>query len=132
MRTGAVTAGRTIMGNYIDPEAGDAGPGAGVTASVLMLAEDSARTMIVTYAHVASGESRTVEFQRLVNHADLDGDGVDEIILEAWRYAGVPELVVLKRGQAGWMEAFRESENWCLDPPKPSAAPDAAPAGTTP
>jgi hypothetical protein len=132
MPTGAGTAGRTLMGNYIDPEAGDAGPGAGATASVLVLAEDSARTMIVTYQHTASGESRSVEFQRLVNHADLDGDGVDEIILEAWHYAGVPELVVLKRLRARWNEAFRVSENWCLDPPAPGAAKDAAAGGKAP
>ena len=134
MATGAGSAGRTLMGNYIDPEAGDAGPGAGATASVLILAEDSARTMIVTYRHVASGASRSVEFQRLVNHADLDGDGVDEMILEAWHYAGVPELVVLKRLRVRWSEAFRVSENWCLDPPAPGTpgATDAAPEGKTP
>jgi hypothetical protein len=134
MATGAGTAGRTLMGNYIDPEAGDAGPGAGATASVLILAEDSARTMIVTYRHVASGASRSVEFQRLVNHADLDGDGIDEMILEAWHYAQVPELVVLKRLRVRWTEAFRVSENWCLDPPAPGTpgATDAAPAGKTP
>ncbi len=121
MRTGAGTNGLTLMGNYVDPEAGDAGPGAGVSASVFVLAEDSARTMVASYVHTSSGESRTVEFQRLVNHADLDGDGVDEIILEAWRYADVPELVVLKRDGARWAEAFRVSENWCLDRPTAGA-----------
>lgn len=126
MRTGAGAQRRTLMGNYVDPDAGDAGPGAGVSASVLILAEDSARTMIVTYSHVASGEARGVEFQRLVNHADLDGDGVDEIVLEAWKYAQTPEFVVLRRAGARWTEAFRVSENWCLDPPKPTQG--AAPA----
>lgn len=123
MRTGAGSLGRTLMGNYVDPEAGDAGPGAGVTASVLILAEDSARTQVITYRHVSSGESRAVEFQRLMNHADLDGDGVDEIVLESWRYAQLPSLVVLKRQGAQWTEAFRVSQDWCLDrqatPPAP-------------
>ncbi len=122
LRTGAGPDGLTLLGSYIDPEAGDAGPGAGHTSMVLMLAEDSARTTRVTYQHVAAGESRTVEFQRLVNHADLDGDGVDEIILEVWRYAGVPELAILKRSGGRWAQAFRVSENWCLD-----RAPEGAP-----
>lgn len=123
MRTGAGTQGRTLLGNYVDPDAGDAGPGAGHTISVLILAEDSARTMATSYAHVSSGESRTVEFQRLMNHADLDGDGVDEIVLEAWRYAQLPSLVVLKREGARWTEAFRVSQNWCLDRPVAGATP---------
>lgn len=115
LRTGAGPNGLTLLASYIDPEAGDAGPGAGHTSMVLVLAEDSARTVLTTYHHVASGESRTVEFQRLVNHADLDGDGVDEIILEVWHYAGVPELAILKRSGGRWAQAFRVSENWCLD-----------------
>ena len=46
--------------------------------------------------------------------------GVDEVVLEAWKYAQTPELVVLRRAAARWTEAFRVSENWCLDPPKPA------------
>jgi hypothetical protein len=117
LRTGAGPQGRTLLGTYIDAEAGDAGPGAGHSSMVFILAEDSARRLIPSYSHVMSGEARTVEFQRLVNHADLDGDGIDELIIEVWKYASVPELAVLKRAGGRWAQAFRVSQNWCLDPP---------------
>ena len=117
LRTGAGPQGRTLLGSYIDPEAGDAGPGAGHSSMVMVLAEDSARRLIASYTHAVSGEARTVEFQRLVNHADFDGDGVDELVMEVWKYGGVPEFSVLKRAGGRWAQAFRVSQNWCLDPP---------------
>lgn len=120
LRTGAGPEGRTLLATFVDAEAGDAGPGAGHTVSLLALAEDSAGTLATSYQHVDQGEARGVEFRRLVNHADLDGDGIDEIILEAWRYAATPEVVVLKYAAGKWSESFRVSQNWCLDK-KPSS-----------
>lgn len=118
LRTGAGPEGRTLLATFIDPEAGDAGPGAGHTVSLLALAEDAGGAFATSYQHVSQGEARSVEFRRLVNHADLDGDGIDEILLEAWRYAATPEVVVLKYAGGKWTESFRVSENWCLDTKK--------------
>lgn len=121
LRTGAGPKGRTLLASFIDPNAGDTGPGAGHTVMLLALAEeDSSGALASSYQHVSQGEGRTVDFQRLVNHADLDGDGVDELLMERWRYAAVPELVVLKRTGGKWTEVFRHSENWCLDARKPA------------
>ncbi|MBK7905324.1 MAG: hypothetical protein IPJ78_02040 [Gemmatimonadetes bacterium] len=117
--TGAGPSGRTLFASYIDPNGGDAGAGAGHTVMVMALAEDSAGVHTPSYQHVSSGEARTVDFQRLVNHADLDGDGIDEILLEEWRYAGIPEVAVLKYAQGKWRLVFRVSQNWCLDTKKP-------------
>lgn len=114
LRTGAGPSGHTLLASFIDPNAGDAGPGIGHTTMVLVLAEDSAGTQVTSYAHLANGDARTVEFQRVLNHADLDGDGVDEVILEQWRYAAVPELVILKYRAGKWTESFRESLDWCV------------------
>lgn len=114
LRTGAGPSGRTLLASYIDPDAGDAGPGAGHTTMILALAEDSAGTQSASYSHVSNGDARRVDFQRLANHADLDGDGVDEIILEQWRYAATPELLVLKYRAGSWTEAFRVSLDWCV------------------
>ncbi len=114
IRTGAGTTGLTLLSTFIDPEAGDAGPGAGHAAMVFALAEDSAGTVKTSYQHVSSGEARTVEFQRLLNHFDIDGDGVDEIFLQSWRYAASPYLVVLKMTNGRWKETFRTSLDWCL------------------
>jgi hypothetical protein len=114
LRTGAGPTGRTLLASYIDPNAGDAGPGAGHTTMLLVLAEDSAGTQNTSYAHLSNGEARTVDFQRVANHVDLDGDGVDEVILEQWRYAAVPEIVILKFKAGKWEEVFRRSMEWCL------------------
>jgi hypothetical protein len=115
IQTGAGPEGRTLIASYVDPDGGDAGPGAGHTSTVFVLAEDSAGTPITSYRHTGSGESRTVTFHRVVNHADLDGDGVAEILLESWRYAGVPDLVLLKYREGRWRETFRVSMEWCVD-----------------
>lgn len=120
LRTGAGKEGRTLLATFVDPEAGDAGPGAGHTVSLLALAEESSGSLTTSYQHVSQGEARGVEFRRLVNHADLDGDGVDEILLEAWHYAATPDVVVLKYTAGKWNENFRVSQNWCLDK-KPDA-----------
>lgn len=115
LRTGVGPSGRTLLASYIDPNAGDLGPGAGNTSVILVMAEDSAGTFKTSFSHSDIGESRTVEFQRLVNHADLDGDGKSELVMQAWRYAGIPSIVVLRHNGTRWVEAFRVSEEWCTD-----------------
>lgn len=117
--TGAGPSGRTLFASYIDPNAGDAGPGAGHTVMLMALAEDSAGTLAPSYQHVSSGNAREVQMQRLVNHADLDGDGIDEILIEEWKYAATPEVAVLKYTQGKWRAVFRVSSDWCLDAPDP-------------
>lgn len=113
--TGAGASGRTLFASFIDPNAGDAGPGAGHTVMLTALAEDSAGTLLPSFQHVSSGEARAVEMQRLVNHADLDGDGIDEILIEEWKYASTPEVAVLKYTQGRWRAVFRVPQTWCLD-----------------
>lgn len=115
LRTGVPGSGRTLVASFIDPNAGDLGPGAGNTAMVLVLAEDSAGTMLTSYRHAVSGEARAVEFRRVVNFADLDGDGVAELTLETWRYAGIPSVTVLKFAAGKWTEAFKMGLDWCVE-----------------
>lgn len=115
LRTGVGESGRTLLTSYIDPSAGDLGPGAGNTAMLLVLAEDSAGTLNTSYRHAVSGEARSVEFRRLVNYADLNGDSIAELVLEAWRYAGIPSLLVLKHVNGTWEENFRIGLDWCVD-----------------
>lgn len=115
LRTGVGASGRTLLASHIDPNAGDLGPGAGNTSMVLVLAEDSSGTLNTSYQHAVSGESRTVEFQRLLNYADLDGDGIAELVVEAWRYGGIPSLAILKYRDGRWVETFRVGLDWCVD-----------------
>lgn len=115
LRTGAGPSRRTLLASYIDPNAGDLGPGAGNTAMVLVFAEDSAATFATSYQHAAIGEARSVEFRRLVNYADIDGDSIAEMVLEAWRYADIPSVAVLKYGSGKWNETYRVGLDWCVD-----------------
>jgi hypothetical protein len=107
--------GVTLVANQVDPNAGDQGPGAGHTTHFLVLGDNpDGKGYQVTYKHFASGEARTVEFQRMLDHLDLTGDGTDELFLESWRYAGTNELVVLSRANGKWHEALRVPQAWCL------------------
>jgi hypothetical protein len=115
--TGA-TSEPTLLVSFIDPGAGDLGPGSGHTSHLFALGDKSGAEYEQTYRHAVSGDAKTVEFQRIVDHLDVDGDGIDEIILEAWRYGSENDLVVLSFKAGQWHEAMRVKQNWCLDPPK--------------
>ncbi len=113
--TGAGSSGLTLMASYVDPNAGDAGAGVGHSVMILALAEDSAGTLLSSYQHVSSGDAKEVRFQRVLNHADLDGDGVDEILVDESTFGGGSEFMILKHAQGRWRGVFRISQNWCLD-----------------
>ncbi len=107
----------TLLISFIDPNAGDAKSGSW-TGHIFALADSGASGYAPTYRHVVKGDSRTVEFQRLVNHVDIDGDGVDEIIVEAWKFGATSDLVVLSYKAGVWQEVLRVKQDWCLDLPK--------------
>ena len=105
----------TLVASQIDPNAGDTGPGAGHTTHFLIFGDDADGSGYrVSYLHLQSGEARSVEFQRLLDHLDLTGDGVDEVFLESWRYASTNDLVVLTRTNGKWHETLRVPQNWCV------------------
>jgi hypothetical protein len=118
--TGA-TAAPTLLVSFIDPGAGDLGPGAGHTSHLFALADKMPDgSYEATYRHAVSGDAKTVEFQRLIDHVDVNGDGVDELVVEAWKYGAPNELVVLSYKAGQWHESLRVKQSWCLDavPPK--------------
>jgi len=105
----------TIVASQVDANAGDTGPGAGHTTHFLLLGDDpDGAGYRVSYRHLQSGEARTVEFQRLLDHLDLTGDGTDEVFVESWRYASDNDLVVLSRANGKWHESLRVQQNWCV------------------
>jgi hypothetical protein len=110
----------TLLVSFVDPNAGDLGGGTGHTSHLFVLADrNAAGEYEPTYRHTASGDAKTVEFQRLVDHLDVNGDGIDEIILEAWHYGADNDLVVLNFRNGQWHEALRVKQSWCLDRRKP-------------
>lgn len=118
--TGA-SANPTLLVSFIDPGGGDLGPGKGHTSNLFILAEKSATGYQTTYRHAASGDAKHVEFQRLLDHADINGDGIDELFLEAWHFGAKNELIVLSFRAGQWHEVLRVPQDWCLDPPKGNA-----------
>jgi len=81
---------------------------------VFALADSGANGYAETYAHAVKGDAKSVEFRRLVNHVDVNGDGADELILEAWKYAADNDLVVLSFKAGRWQEVLRATQDWCL------------------
>jgi hypothetical protein len=66
-----------------------------------------------TFAHAASDSAP--EFRRLIDHVDLTGDGVDEIVLEGWHQGGESFLVILQFTGGRWQEVARGTNSWCAD-----------------
>lgn len=117
INTGATKA-PTLVATYLDPEASDRN---GVTAHVLTIADDAGSGYQPTFRHAASGPVAAAEFRRYIDHLDINGDGVDEIVLEGWQFAGETFLSILGYANGEWREIFRGRSSWCLSGPKKPA-----------
>jgi hypothetical protein len=110
--TGA-TSQPTLVGSYSE-RAGSNGGGA---RHVFVIADSTANGYDATFVHAA--KDSIPELRRLIDHVDLTGDGVDEIVLEGWRSGGDTYLVIMKYEGGRWHEAARGGTSWCADAPKP-------------
>jgi hypothetical protein len=114
INTGATNA-PTLVASFLDPESSDRN---GSTAHVLALADDAGNGYQPTFRHTASGVVGTAEFRRYIDHLDINGDGIDEIVLEGWRFAGETFISVLGYANGQWSEVFRGRSSWCLSKAK--------------
>ena len=114
INTGA-TKSPTIVASFLDPDATDRN---GSTAHVFALADDSGSGYKPTFRHTASGIIGAAEFRRYIDHLDINGDGVDEIVLEGWQFAGETFVSILGFANGEWSEVFRGRSSWCLARPK--------------
>ena len=105
----------TLVASYLDPESSDRN---GATAHVFALADEVGGSYAATFKHTASGSVGAAEFRRYIDHLDLNGDGVDEIVLEGWQFAGETFVSVLSYANGEWRESFRGRSSWCLSKPK--------------
>jgi hypothetical protein len=106
IRTGA-TDRPTLIVSYA--EKGMAGTGRHVFA----LGDVGVDGYATTFVHVAADSAP--EFRRLVDHVDITGDGVDELLLEGWRRQGESFLVVMQFTGGRWREVARGTNSWCAD-----------------
>ena len=108
--TGA-TAHPTMVGSYLER-------GSGLTGKprhVFMIGDwqDAAQSYAQSFIHVPADTGR--EFRRLIDHADLTGDGVDEIVLEGWKTGSDSYLIFLQYKGGRWREVARGATSWCAD-----------------
>ena len=101
----------TIVGSYMER-------GSGVTGKPRHLFvvgdwSDTTKSYVQSYTHVPGDTAR--EFRRLVDHADLTGDGVDELVLEGWKNGGESYLIFLRYQLGHWREVARGATSWCAD-----------------
>ncbi len=109
-------AAPTVVASFIDPSAANPGSRTEQTADVLVIAEQAPDgSYRPAYTHVVRGPLAGAEFRRYVDHLDIDGDGVDEIVLAGWKFRGDTFVSVLRYEHDEWREVFRSRSNWCLD-----------------
>lgn len=114
--TGA-TKQPTVVAWYMAPPSlhSEAGGSSARVAHVFALADARPDGYAITYSHGVNASPDEAEYRRYLDHLDLDGDGVDEIILQGWRRAGDTFLEILAFRAGAWTPVFRGRESWCLD-----------------
>jgi hypothetical protein len=106
----------TIVATFIDATAENTARPDARTAHMLIVADaDSGGRYRPSYVHRVNGPLAAAEFRRYYDHLDLTGDGIDEIVLEGWRFGGDTFLTVLQWKGDRWEEVFRGKGSWCLD-----------------
>jgi hypothetical protein len=120
-----VTGSPTLVGSYMER-----GKGAGRSAHQLFVLGDSSTAGYAT-SLVYVARDTAPEFRRLIDHLDLNGDGVDEIVLEGWRDGGDSYLLILQFAAGRWKEASRSATSWCGDPPADRSGPLGMPRRAT-
>ena len=106
----------TIIASYIDATASHPASVATRTTHLVVIADrDSSGTYHATFSHRINGPLAAAAFRRYFDHLDVDGDGIDEIVLQGWQFGGDTFLSVLGWREHKWQEIYRTRANWCLD-----------------
>lgn len=111
--TGA-TAAPTLVASFIDPTAGSASA-SGHATHLFVLADLVDGSYRPTYTRMVRSTSTRTDYRRYVDHLDLTGDGVDELILEGWSSGHESYMLVLQYVDGRWAEVFQGRPSWCLD-----------------
>jgi len=113
--TGA-TAAPTIIASFVDEAADRPSSMATRTTHLFIIADkDSSGTYRATFSHRINGPLAAAAFRRYFDHLDIDGDGIDEVVLQGWQFGGDTFLSVLGWREGKWQEVYRTRANWCLD-----------------
>ncbi|MGI9078977.1 MAG: hypothetical protein ACR2G6_16865 [Gemmatimonadaceae bacterium] len=105
----------TLVAWWIDSVATSGSSSRALTRHMFVIADkDTSGSYRATFAHKVSGPLGDTEFRRYLDHLDLTGDGVDEIILEGWRFGGKTYIAILGFEAGKWEEVFRSRSDWCV------------------
>ena len=116
IHTGA-TPEATLVAAFIDPGASEGG-GEGNARHVFAIADRSGDRYAATFTHAVNGSASNATYRRYVDHLDMTGDGIDEIVLEGWQSGGDTYLMVLGFRGGKWEEVFRGRSSWCVEKEK--------------
>jgi len=111
--TGA-TPRPTLVASYMERGGGIFGH----ARHLFVLADNRDGTYVPTFIH--SADDSLPEFRRFIDHADITGDGVDELLLEGWANGGDSFLLFLRFTNGKWSEMARGETSWCADEKKKS------------
>ncbi len=112
----------TIIASFNDGSADKpASTATRATHLVVIADKDASHEYRATFSHQINGPLAGAEFRRYYDHLDIDGDGINEIVLQGWQYGGDTFLSVLGWRAGKWQEIFRTRPNWCLDERKAEA-----------
>jgi hypothetical protein len=111
--TGATEA-PTVIASYIDggSESTEATQGRG---HIFVIADYRNGGYSPTFTHAFATVTDNDEYRVYLNHLDLTGDGVQEILVEARQVGGGAAVTALSYQNGTWHEVFRSRSGWCLD-----------------
>lgn len=81
-------------------------------ASMMIVAEEGENGYRPSYAWFHDGIEGDVETRELVDAADLDGDGMPELVLRVGYYESW-DFIILRRTKAGWFPVYRGGGGGC-------------------
>jgi hypothetical protein len=112
----AIATGATAMPTLVASFMERGGGIGGNPRHLFVLADNAEAGYAPSFVH--SAEDSMPEFRRLIDHADITGDGVDELLLEGWKNGGDSYLLFLRFTNGKWREMARGATSWCADPKK--------------
>jgi len=109
IHTGSTRA-PTLIASYMERGGGIQGH----PRHLFVLADSTVNGYTPTFVH--SADDSLPEFRRYIDHADITGDGIDELLLEGWKNGGDSFLLFLRYTNGAWREMARGETTWCADP----------------
>ncbi len=113
VNTGA-TGNPTLVVSYIDPNAEEAASHGDKTSYLFAIGDKIGGDYTPTFSATVNGSAAKALYRRYVDHIDLDGNGIDAIVLEGWQYGGDTYPMIMRYKDGRWVEIFRGHDQLVL------------------